>query len=184
VSGESWRAVFLETKPNIGDTLVVTKREGLTLSCLSAVSEAVSEPQDETGSSASPLPRIGLGFGAAAATAVLCLVVLLASFAYIGLPAAAAPAAIGLFAPPIALLIIILVSSLTKPEQSGITVRSLRKVLGASCGLIAFEFLYVGVSGGIAAFCAVLFLAVLDPVLRDFLAAFAWGIGMVGFGDG
>lgn len=178
VGNESWRAVFT-TEPQIGETVVVRTREGMTLVCDIRGPEQDSTPCDEvTSSPAQTLPRIAIGFEASAAGTLLCLVTLVTSLALLGLPSAAFLGGCGFLTPFAAMLVILFINAVRLPNHSGLTVRALRGVIAGAIALAAFSMVVQGFLIGLLPLTAALLLAMFDPVLRDVLLALAMGGGV------
>jgi hypothetical protein len=173
---ESWRAVFEQKRPEVGETVQIVERRNLTLICAPASSGRV--PIAEADPRTTPLPRLVAGFGQGAAGLLFVFLAAPTYLAILNAPAALGVGLFGLFAPFMAVLGLMFLRS---SDQSGLPVRAVRGVIAATCGFAVYAAVSVSLPISLMPLVAAIILAVLDPVLSEALAAITMGFGV---GDG
>ena len=168
VSGETWRA-RLNTPPlRVGDSVRVIGGDGITLICAPLDVEAmepVSVPDMR-------VPRLSSGFGRTIA-ALLCVILMsLATLPLTALPIAPGLALFGLFAP---FAVVIALIAIGPSRGAGLTVRNLRAVIAATCGLVILLALTCDLAAALGPAISALVLAAFDPSLSVILVALGGG---------
>jgi hypothetical protein len=161
VAGETWRARLAVERPAVGDTLRVMDGDGNTLIC--AAPDAEPRHAEATG------PRAGL-LGEMGRVVALVLAVVVAALAVVALmfaPVRAAVSVFGFLAPLSVLLGLIALGS--GEAGAGYTVRRLRGLMAATCGLAVFLGLAHGPIAAIGSALSAFVLVRFDPVLGAIL---------------
>jgi hypothetical protein len=175
VGPESWRAIFQQEPPEVGQKVRIVGRNNLTLICAPSSVEA---PDEAPGPRNAALPRLVAGFGCVAAGLLCILLAVPAYFAIRSAPSAVGIGLFGLLAPLVCVLGLICVGSLRSPNEAGLTVRGLRAVISATCGFVAYTAISVSVAASLLPVAAALVLAMFDPVLGEALAMLMMGFGV------